>query len=98
MSSTREDPTAEEPPSATEPMPVRVKYYAQLREDAEQSNETVSTEAGTVAELFKQLDARHDFSVPAGDLRVAVNDAFADWDTVLNADDLVVFIPPVAGG
>jgi len=98
MSSTREEPTAEEPPAAAGSTPVQVQYYAQLRADADRSEETLSTKAGTVAELFEELDARHGFSVPADDLRVAVNDSFADWNTVLSADDLVVFIPPVAGG
>lgn len=97
MSPNREEQEAEEPP-VTGSTPVRVQYYAQLRADAGQSEETLSTEAGTVAELFEALDARHDFSVSPDVLRVAVNDSFADWDTALESEDLVVFIPPVAGG
>jgi molybdopterin converting factor small subunit len=31
-------------------------------------------------------------------LRVAVNDEFRDWTWPLQANDRVVFIPPVAGG
>jgi len=98
MNSAGEEPDAEDPPVTTASRPVRVQYYAQLRADAGRSEETFSTEAGTVAELFEELDARHDFSVPPDDLRVAVNDSFADWNTAFEADDLVVFIPPVAGG
>jgi molybdopterin converting factor subunit 1 len=75
-----------------------VQYYAQLREDAGQSDETVHSDAATVAELYKELDRQYDFSVPPDDLRVAVNASFSDWDASLDADDLVVFIPPVAGG
>jgi len=77
---------------------VRVQYFAKLREEVGQSEEAVRTDAATVAELYDQLDARHDFSVPPDDLRVAVNDDFADWTTALEANDVVVFIPPVAGG
>lgn len=77
---------------------VQVQYFAKLREEAGQSAETVQTDAATVSDLYEQLDAHHDFSVPPADLRVAVNDEFADWDTALDANDLVVFIPPVAGG
>jgi len=97
MSPNREEPEAEESP-LTASTSVRVQYYAQLRSDAGQSEETLPTKAGTVAELFEELDARHDFSVSPDDLRVAVNDSFADWDTALDSEDLVVFIPPVAGG
>lgn len=77
---------------------VQVQYFAKLREETGQSAETVQTDAATVSDLYEQLDARHDFSVPPADLRVAVNDEFADWETPLDANDRVVFIPPVAGG
>jgi molybdopterin converting factor subunit 1 len=77
---------------------LQVQYYAQLREEAGRSEETVESTAATVAELFEELDQRYDFSLPPDDLRVAVNASFADWDTVLDAQDLVVFIPPIAGG
>jgi molybdopterin converting factor subunit 1 len=76
----------------------QVQYYAHLREEAGRSEETVESTATTVAELFEELDQRYDFSLPPDDLRVAVNASFADWDAALDAQDLVVFIPPVAGG
>lgn len=84
--------------NATEVRAVQVQYYAKLREDAGQSEEVVETTGSTVAELYEELDRRYGFSVPRAQLRVAVNDSFADWDTSLSAEDLVVFIPPVAGG
>lgn len=85
-------------PAQADVRTVRVEYYAQLREDAGRSEETVTTEAASVSELFEELDRRHGFSLDPGPLRVAVNAEFADWDTALDAQDLVVFIPPVAGG
>jgi molybdopterin converting factor small subunit len=92
-----DDPTTA-PQSATEDRPLTVRYYAQLREDAGRSEETVQTAASSPKELYAELHRRHDFSVPFGELRVAVNGSFADWDTSLCAQDLIVFIPPVAGG
>lgn len=77
---------------------VAVQYYAQLREEAGRSEEVVQSDADTVAGLFRELGRRHDFSVSREDLRVAVNGSFAGWDTRLSPEDLVVFIPPVAGG
>lgn len=77
---------------------IQVKYYAQLREEAGRSEETVESTAATVAELFEELDQRYNFSVAPSDLRVAVNASFSDWEVSLDAEDLVVFIPPVAGG
>jgi molybdopterin converting factor subunit 1 len=98
MSSSSADEDATTSTEATDGTAVRVQYFATLREEAGQSAETVQTDAATVSDLYEQLDAHHDFSVPPADLRVAVNDDFADWDTALDANDLVVFIPPVAGG
>jgi molybdopterin converting factor subunit 1 len=77
---------------------IQVQYFAVLRERAGLARESVETAAATAAELFDELAARHDFGLPRAMLRVAVNDAFADWSQPLAAGDRVVFIPPVAGG
>lgn len=77
---------------------VRVQYYALLREQAGRSEESLSTSARDPRELYAELQARHPFSLAPEMLRVAVNDEFADWSRPLAAGDVVVFIPPVAGG
>ncbi len=79
-------------------MKINIIYYAMLREAAGQSAETVETESAHAAELFESLKSKHDFSMCRSQVRLAVNDAFVDWDTPLNDGDSVVFIPPVAGG
>lgn len=90
-----------EPPqssNATDVRAIQVQYYAQLREDAGRAEETVQTEAASVSALFEELNQRYEFSLSPDSLRVAVNGSFVDWDAALDAQDLVVFIPPVAGG
>jgi molybdopterin converting factor subunit 1 len=77
---------------------IEIQYFAVLRERAGISRELVETAAATAADLYDELAARHDFGLPRGMLRVAVNDEFADWSQRLAAGDRVVFIPPVAGG
>lgn len=77
---------------------VEVGYFAWLRERAACDGETVSTAATTPAQLWTELDARHDFATERRHLRVAVNDAFSTWDAQLADGDRVVFIPPVSGG
>jgi molybdopterin converting factor subunit 1 len=77
---------------------VTVHYFALLREQAGRSEETVRTAAGDPAALFAELRARHGFTLGREALKVAVNDDFAGWETVLREGDRVVFIPPVAGG
>jgi molybdopterin synthase sulfur carrier subunit len=62
------------------------------------SGEVIETDSGDAAELFEQLNAKYGFSMGRKHVRLAVNDAFVDWDAPLNDGDQVVFIPPVAGG
>ena len=62
------------------------------------SEETLDTSAATPADLYPELLARHGFTLPREQLKVAVNSEFADWTHPLLAGDAVVFIPPVAGG
>lgn len=58
----------------------------------------MTTAAPTVAALYGELRGRFSFSMPADRLRVACNGDFVPWDHPLRDGDLVVFIPPVAGG
>jgi molybdopterin-guanine dinucleotide biosynthesis protein A len=77
---------------------LRVQYFALLREQAGRRDEAVTTRAATPRELFAELAARHRFTLGTEHLKVAVNTEFADWSRPLAAGDIVVFIPPVAGG
>jgi sulfur-carrier protein len=77
---------------------VTLQYFAQLREQAGAGGEQVSTDAGSLRELYAELGARHGFSLPADALKVAVNAQFSDWSRPLRDGDTIVFIPPVAGG
>ena len=77
---------------------VRVQYFAALRELAGCREETIATAAATPAELYQELKCRHGFELPAGRLRVAIDDDFSSWSTQLVDGVTVVFIPPVAGG
>jgi molybdopterin-guanine dinucleotide biosynthesis protein A len=77
---------------------LRVQYFALLRDQAGRSDEQVITHAGTAAQLYGELAARHGFTLGTESLKVAINTEFADWAQPLAAGDTVVFIPPVAGG
>jgi molybdopterin converting factor subunit 1 len=77
---------------------IQVNYYAALREQRGCAQETIETAATTPKALYEELQKTHGFSFRPEQLKVAVNDAFADWGSALQANDRVVFIPPVAGG
>jgi molybdenum cofactor guanylyltransferase len=84
------------PPVA--PRDLHVQYFAALRDQAGRSAETVASAARTPRELYAELRARHKLALDVEQLRVAVNDDFADWNRPLVSGDCVVFLPPVAGG
>jgi molybdenum cofactor guanylyltransferase len=77
---------------------VNVRYFALLREQAGRAAEELQTEARTPQELYQQLQRERGLQMAPQFLRVAVNDAFGDWQQPLADGDTVVFLPPVAGG
>ena len=77
---------------------IRVYYYAALREQSGLGEEAVQTSASSPEDLYGELALRHGFQLHAHQLKVAVNDDFCDWRTILRDGDRVVFVPPVAGG
>jgi molybdopterin-guanine dinucleotide biosynthesis protein A len=85
-------------PQGSAAIQLRVQYYALLREQAGRSEESVHTHARSARDLYLELARRYPFSLASEQLRVAVNEEFADWSRTLADGDCVVFIPPVAGG
>jgi len=77
---------------------VTAQYFAAFREQAGRSREAIETAAGTPAELYAQLAARHGFADEMTRCKVAINEQLAEWDAPLRAGDIVLFFPPVAGG
>ena len=77
---------------------VQICYFAALRESRGISEESIYTSAKTAEQLYDELAATHNLSLTKDLIKVAVNDSFVSWDTYLNPDDSIVFIPPVAGG
>ena len=77
---------------------LQIQYFALLREQAGRNAETVSSRARDARELYEELRVRHGLQLRPEQLRVAVNEEFADWSRILAEGDNVVFLPPVAGG
>ena len=77
---------------------IHVEYYAVPREQAGKRQEDLDTTAATPADLYSELQSRYPFHLAPGQLKVAVNTEFSDWSRPLREGDVVVFIPPMAGG
>ena len=78
-------------------MSVTVLYFASLREKAGTDSEVVPVES-SLAALYDTLRERHGFAFAREKLRVAVDGAFADWQSAVRDGAEVAFIPPVSGG
>jgi molybdopterin converting factor subunit 1 len=79
-------------------MTIRIGYFASLRDACGLEDEILDVKTQTVSDLYERCATVHRFPLARQHLRVAVNDAFADWNHLLKEGDFVVFIPPVAGG
>jgi molybdopterin converting factor small subunit len=77
---------------------VHIQYFAILRDQRGLSSEDYETCAPDAGKLFAELQSKYEFSLSADRLKVAINDNFTSWDSEINNNDKIVFIPPVAGG
>ncbi len=77
---------------------ITVRYFALFREHAGVGEETLSLDATTAMDVYKQTQERHGSKEPAGHCKVAINDVMADWSSVVGDGDTVLLFPPVAGG
>jgi molybdopterin converting factor subunit 1 len=78
---------------------IKVRFFAVLRDLSGRSEETLTVQHGAQAgEIYLQLAAKYAFPLALSDVRVAVNDEFTHHTHPLQSGDLLVFIPPVAGG
>ncbi len=79
-------------------MTIRVLYFAQLAEQAGSAGESLDGEFVDLAAIYETLRARYGFTLVQNQLRVARNQAFAEWSDAPANGDEIAFIPPVAGG
>ncbi len=77
---------------------ITVRYFAAFRERAGLSEESLSIDADTAADVFSATSDRHGSSEPLAHCKVAINDDMADWDSPVADGDVVLLFPPVAGG
>jgi molybdopterin converting factor small subunit len=77
---------------------ISIQYYAALREARGIPQEVLLTNAETPWQLYEQLQKLYDLNLPTNALAVAINHAFSSWDTPLQSNDTVVFLPPFSRG
>tara|TARA_B100001750_G_scaffold202185_1_gene177345 strand:- start:1082 stop:1345 length:264 start_codon:yes stop_codon:yes gene_type:complete len=77
---------------------IKILYFAALQEVTGCYSETLSVHADSTPDtIYQALNSQHDLP-NKNRLKVAINDCFCSWESTLNNDDTIVFIPPVTGG
>ncbi len=79
-------------------MQIDVLYFASLAEQAGKDEERLSFDGSSLTELYQLLADKYQFSLSQEKIAVAINHKMTDWDSKINAGDIIAFIPPVAGG
>lgn len=84
-------------------MKIRLLYFASVREKLGSGGETITLDAPapTLATLCDALRARGESwqqLLGGGTIKFAVNQQFADMDTLLTEECEVAIFPPVTGG
>ena len=79
-------------------MKVKVLYFASLRDKSNTPEEMIETNATTIDDLYTELNDKYHFTLEKHHLRAAQNEEYVEFNSPLNNNDTVVFIPPVAGG
>jgi len=77
---------------------ITVHYFAKLRDLTNKEKESIEIAINsTPKNIYKQLDRI--YGLPDNpNLKIAINDSFASWESELKDKDKLVFIPPVTGG
>lgn len=76
---------------------IKVLLFAQLKDALGKEEVSIDAAGLTIAAVKEKLAA--DFKLEGLDtVMAAVNEEFADEETVVTDGDIVAFIPPVSGG
>lgn len=80
-------------------MKVKIRYFASLREKAGMSQEELELPKDhNLTKLYHELTSRYHFELSVQEIKFSVNSEYVPADYVLKANDVIAFIPPVAGG
>ena len=80
------------------PKEVTITYYGKLSGEVPAAEETLITNAATLAGLYEEVRLRHYLSLDLDIVKAVLADEFVDWTTPLPANSQVAFLPPFAGG
>lgn len=80
-------------------MKIKIRYFAGLREKAGKGQEDIVIEEGKdLRSIYLDLSSHYGFTLSANEIKYSVNNEYVEPSVKLQDNDVIVFIPPVAGG
>ena len=80
-------------------MEIKIKYFASLREKAQKSEEVIQLEKNKkLSDIYEELTNTYHFNYAPYEIKFAVNNTYVSDEYELQNNDVLAFIPPVAGG
>lgn len=77
---------------------ITIEYFAELREKSGKQSESIQLQHTDAKALYSSLKQKYGFHSDWQKLGIAINHEMASWDQFLQNNDVIVFIPKVAGG
>ncbi|CAM4151971.1 molybdenum cofactor biosynthesis protein MoaD [Bacillus manliponensis] len=76
---------------------ITVLLFAHLQEEANQNELQIDVANVSVTKLKEHVAKEYNLSLSSNTM-VAINEEYANEDDIVQAGDVVAFIPPVSGG
>jgi len=77
---------------------IEILFFGKLKETWNTSNITLETTSHDIESLYLELLKQVSEVPHKQSIKVAINDEFVDWDTLINDKDTIAFLPPASGG
>ncbi len=77
---------------------IKILFFGKLKDTWKTSSINTQTQCNTIEELYQELlDSAQDIPHKSS-IKVAINDEFTDWGTLIKEGDVIAFLPPASGG
>lgn len=77
---------------------IELLFFAQLQEKVGNNNLLVEATGLSIKEVKEKFLTKYDMDDLLDEAMVAVNEEYAEENRIVEAGDVVAFIPPVSGG
>jgi molybdopterin converting factor subunit 1 len=77
---------------------INILFFGKLKETWNTSKLSLATASHDIESLYLELLKLVSETPHKQSIKVAINDEFVNWNTIINDNDTVAFLPPASGG